>query len=131
VNKLGRLEADLTVIKLSDNDTFNGQKGFLVVATDTAHRHVETRIKRYIAGEGDVKRAPFNATVTDVTGGFAQITLQGPYSRRILQAATDHDMSDANFPFRAAREVYGIICICVFGLGMGNTVFFFFFLYRS
>lgn len=35
----GRLQADLTVTKLSDDS-------FMVVATDTAHRHVEAMLKR-------------------------------------------------------------------------------------
>ena len=29
------------------------EAGFLVVATDTAHRHVETRLRRYAAGMGE------------------------------------------------------------------------------
>ena len=36
----GTLEADLTVTKLGDDE-------FFVVATDTAHRHVETRLRRH------------------------------------------------------------------------------------
>lgn len=80
----------------------------MVVATDTAHRHVETRLRRYIAGHGDDEargRHGFEAQVVDVTGGFAQLTIQGPDSRQILQAATEHDMSNEEFPFRTAREV--------------------------
>ena len=39
LNEGGTIEADLTVTKLDDGD-------FLVVATDTAHRHVETWMRR-------------------------------------------------------------------------------------
>ena len=41
LNEEGNLEADLTVIKLTEEQ-------FMVVATDTMHRHVETWMKRHI-----------------------------------------------------------------------------------
>ena len=45
-----------------------GDAGFLVVATDTAHRHVESLLRRGIEDAG----ADCCATVGDVTGAFAQ-----------------------------------------------------------
>ena len=45
------------------------------------------------------------AFVTDVTGGWAQINLQGPNSRELLSRLTSVDVSDGAFPFRAVREV--------------------------
>jgi 4-methylaminobutanoate oxidase (formaldehyde-forming) len=91
LNEGGKLEADLTVTKLDD------QK-FWVVASDTAHRHVETWMRRH---------APADAHffVTDVTSGYAQINIQGPRSRDVVQAVTGEDMSNAAFPFRTAREI--------------------------
>ncbi len=91
LNPAGKLEADLTVTKLADDR-------FWVVASDTAHRHAETWMKRHI-GDGD------HAFVTDVTSGHAQINIQGPRSRELLQMLTDTDMSNEAFPFRAAREI--------------------------
>ena len=67
LNERGTLEADLTVTKLADDE-------FLVVATDTAHRHVETIMRRHF---GDA-----HAFVTDVTSGYGQLNLQGPRSRQ-------------------------------------------------
>lgn len=90
LNEGGTIEADLTVTKLDDDD-------FWVVASDTAHRHVETWLKRHI---GDA-----HAFVADVTSGFAQINVQGPRSRELMQSVTSCDMSNAAFPFRAAREL--------------------------
>jgi 4-methylaminobutanoate oxidase (formaldehyde-forming) len=90
LNELGRLEADLTVTKLADDR-------FWVVASDTAQRHVETHMKRHFEGH--------HAFVTDVTGAYAQINVQGPRSRELLAAITTADMSDEAFPFRAAREI--------------------------
>jgi len=91
LNEGGKLEADLTVTKLDDEK-------FWVVASDTAHRHVETWMRRH---------APADAHffVTDVTSGYAQINIQGPRSRELVQAVTGEDLSNAAFPFRAAREI--------------------------
>jgi len=91
LNDDGKMEADITVTKQAEDR-------FLVVATDTAHRHVETWIKRHIPEDGHV-------VITDVTCAFAQLNVQGPLSREIMQKITDEDMSNEAFPFRTAREI--------------------------
>jgi 4-methylaminobutanoate oxidase (formaldehyde-forming) len=114
----GRLQADLTVTKLDDDRLW-------VVATDTAHRHVEAWMRRHI-GEAPWRRDRADAQsrrhtadapgaepppgdphvfVTDITGAYAQINLQGPRSRELLQSVTRADLSHAAFPFRTAREI--------------------------
>jgi glycine cleavage system aminomethyltransferase T/glycine/D-amino acid oxidase-like deaminating enzyme len=90
LNGAGTLEADLTVTKLE-------QDRFWVVASDTAHRHAETWMRRHL---GD-----HHAFVTDVTGAYAQINIQGPRSRELLAAVTTRDMSNDAFPYRAAFEI--------------------------
>ncbi len=90
LNEGGTLEADLTVTKLDD-------ERYWVVASDTAHRHVEAWMRRHI---GDA-----HAFVTDVTSGWAQINVQGPRSRALLQSITSCDLSNEAFPFRCAREI--------------------------
>jgi 4-methylaminobutanoate oxidase (formaldehyde-forming) len=90
LNDHGRLEADLTVAKLADDR-------YWVVATDTAHRHVETRMRRHFGDD--------HAIVTDVTSGYAQLNVQGPRSRELMQSITSADMSNEGFPFRAARDI--------------------------
>jgi len=111
LNEGGTLEADLTVTKLADGD-------FLVVASDTAHRHVETWMRRRLAV------GPFadaHAFVTDVTSGLAQINVQGPRSRELLQRLTSADLSNEAFGFRAAREIdlgYArVLCVRITYLG--------------
>ncbi|MFM9135455.1 MAG: FAD-dependent oxidoreductase [bacterium] len=89
LNDAGLLEADLTVTKL-------GEGRFWVVASDTAHRHVETWMRRHV---GDRR-----AWITDMTSAYAQINIQGPLSREILQGITSADLSNDAFPFRHARE---------------------------
>ena len=90
LNAGGTLEADLTVTKRAEGD-------FLVVASDTAHRHVLAWLRRHASGH--------RVAVADVTSGLAQLTVQGPRSRELLSALTSADMSDAAFRFRDAREI--------------------------
>ena len=91
LDEAGKLQADLTVTKLGD-------ERFWVVATDTAHRHVETWMRRHIPDDAQ-------AFVCDVTSGYAQLNVQGPRSRDVLQSVTNADLGNAAFPFRAAREI--------------------------
>ncbi len=97
LNEGGTLEADLTVTKLDDDR-------FWVVASDTAHRHVETWMRRHIERAGGEGRGD-HAFVTDVTSGWTQLNVQGPRSRELMQAITTSDMSNEAFPFRTAREI--------------------------
>ena len=91
LNANGRLEADLTVTKLADDK-------FFVVVTDTMVRHAESWMKRNIPDDA-------HAFVTDVTSGYAQLNVQGPRSRELLQKLTSVDLSNEAYPFRAAREI--------------------------
>jgi heterotetrameric sarcosine oxidase gamma subunit len=113
LNESGLLEADLTVTKLANEE-------FLVVATDTAHRHVEAHLRRHI---GDA-----SAFLTDVTGAYAQINIQGPRSRELLQTLTTVALSNELFPFRTAREIdlgfARVLCVRITYLGeLGYELF--------
>ncbi|MCA9677770.1 MAG: GcvT family protein, partial [Myxococcales bacterium] len=103
----GKLQADLTVTKLDD-------ERFWVVASDTAHGHVQAWMRRHVARDA-------HAFVTDVTSGHAQLNVQGPRSRELLQAVTSVDLSNAAFPFRAAREIdigfARVLCVRITYLG--------------
>ncbi len=91
LNEDGKLEADLTVAKLA-------QEKFLVVVTDTMHRHAETWLKRHIPEDA-------HAFVTDMTSAYAQLNLQGPKSRELLQSITPADVSNEAFPYRHVQEI--------------------------
>jgi glycine cleavage system aminomethyltransferase T/glycine/D-amino acid oxidase-like deaminating enzyme len=108
LNQGGTLEADLTVTKLADDD-------FYVVASDTAHRHALTWMRRHFGETGA------HAFVTDVTSAFAQLNVQGPRSRELLAAVTRADVSDAAFGFRTARHIdigfARVLCIRITYLG--------------
>jgi glycine cleavage system aminomethyltransferase T/glycine/D-amino acid oxidase-like deaminating enzyme len=91
LNDAGKLEADLTVIKLNDEK-------FMVVTSDIAHRHTETWMRRHLSDDQHV-------FITDVTSGYGQLNIQGPRSRELLQSITHADMSNEAFPFRAVKEI--------------------------
>jgi glycine cleavage system aminomethyltransferase T/glycine/D-amino acid oxidase-like deaminating enzyme len=107
LDEAGLLQADLTVTKLDD-------ERFLVVASDTAHRHAETWLRRHLPADA-------HAFVSDVTSGYAQLNVQGPRSRALLQSVTTIDLSNAGFPFRAAREIdlgfARVLCVRITYLG--------------
>ncbi len=106
LNHLGKLEADLTVTKLGD-------ERYWVVASDTAHRHADTWMRRHMADA--------HAFVTDVTSGYAQLNVQGPRSRELMQSITSADLSNEAFPFRTAREIdvgfARVLCVRITYLG--------------
>ncbi len=91
LDQAGKLQADLTVTKLDEDH-------FFVVASDNTYGHVKTWMKRHFPEDAHV-------FVTDVTAGYAQINIQGPRSRELLQSVTTADLSNEAFPFRAAREI--------------------------
>ncbi len=106
LNQAGTIEADLTVTK-HDDETF------WVVASDTAHRHAETWLRRHAAGR--------QVRVTDRTGDYAQLNVQGPLSRELMSAVTSADLSNETFPFRAARWIdigsATVLCVRITYLG--------------
>jgi glycine cleavage system aminomethyltransferase T/glycine/D-amino acid oxidase-like deaminating enzyme len=95
LNEGGTLEADLTVTKLPDVRL--GAR-YMVVASDTALRHVETWLHRHTPEDA-------RCFTTDVTAAYAQLNVQGPRSRELLQSLTTTDLSNEAFPFRTAREL--------------------------
>ena len=117
LNGGGTIEADLTVTKLAAD--LSGDDGrYLVVASDTAHRHALTWLRRHLE-IGPLAGA--HAVVTDVTSGFTQLNVQGPRSRELLATLTPADLSDGAFPFRTARTIdlgYAqVLCIRITYLG--------------
>ncbi|HET8969588.1 MAG TPA: FAD-dependent oxidoreductase [Candidatus Nanopelagicales bacterium] len=106
LNERGTIEADLTVTKLGDEK-------FWVVASDTARRHAHTWLRRHLGTR--------HAFVADVTSAYAQLNVQGPRSRELLQSLTAADLSNEAFPFRAAREIdlgfARVLCIRITYLG--------------
>ncbi|HEY5946787.1 MAG TPA: FAD-dependent oxidoreductase [Kofleriaceae bacterium] len=106
LDEAGKLQGDLTVTKLADEK-------YWVVASDTVHRHTQWWMKRHFGDD--------HAFVADMTSAYAQLNVQGPRSRELMQLVTSADMSNEAFPFRAAREIdigYArVLCIRITYLG--------------
>ncbi|MGZ8580834.1 MAG: GcvT family protein [Actinomycetota bacterium] len=88
-NARGGIEMDPTVTRLGDDR-------FLVLAPTLAQRHTEMLLRSGL---------PADATVTDVTSGWATLHLAGPSSRELFARLTDEDLSNGGWPFLTAREI--------------------------
>lgn len=98
LNDLGGIEADVTVTRLDDTQ-------FLVLSGPATIGRDHDWLKRHI-------HADDFATVADVSGTMAMVTVMGPDSRRLLQPLTDADLSHEAFPFGTSREIdlgYGFV----------------------
>jgi 4-methylaminobutanoate oxidase (formaldehyde-forming) len=62
-----------------------------------------------------------HATVTDMTSAYAQINVQGPRSRELMQSLTSADLSNEAYPFRTARDIdigfARVLCVRITYLG--------------
>ena len=90
LNDSGGIEADLTINRLAEDQ-------FLIVSSATTQPRDRAWIERHLG--------PGHVTLTDVTSGYAVLSLQGPASRRILQAVSDADFSNTAFPFATSQTI--------------------------
>jgi glycine cleavage system aminomethyltransferase T/glycine/D-amino acid oxidase-like deaminating enzyme len=91
LDERGGIIADVTVTRLAEDE-------YVVVSGDNIHRRVPAWIRRQTRDEEFV-------VVTDVTGAYSLLSVQGPRSREVLQALSPHDFSDEAFPYLSARKV--------------------------
>lgn len=85
----GLMAADLTVLKLDESQ-------FIVVATDNMHNQVVDHMQKRLKWKDHV-------FLTDVTARYAQINVQGPKSRDLLQRLTNVDLY--SLAFRDVEEI--------------------------
>lgn len=91
LNSRGGIECDLTVARLADDRFY--------VVTGTGFRtHDLAWIRQNIP-------APLDVSLADVTEQYGTLSLMGPKARDVLSAVADADVSNAAFPFGAAREI--------------------------
>lgn len=88
-NEKGGIEADVTIVHVEADR-------FLLVTGSAFGIHDSHWISRHL---------PAGVTMLDVTNRYATLNLCGPRSRDILEAVTDEDISNAAFPFLAARQI--------------------------
>ena len=91
LNGRGGIECDLTVGRLSETEYY------IVTGTGFA-THDFDWISRSIPGGLD-------ARLIDVTSLHAVLSVMGPRSRDVLQGLTEHDISNAAFPFGRVRRI--------------------------
>jgi 4-methylaminobutanoate oxidase (formaldehyde-forming) len=91
LNERGRIEADLTVTRLAEDQ-------YLVLTGDGTITAVQAWLKRNIPPET-------HACVTNVTSAYSVLNIQGPKSRDLLSRVTNADMSNEAFPFLTLHEI--------------------------
>ena len=91
LNDRGGIECDLTVGRLSPSEYY------IVTGTGFA-THDFDWISRSIQDGLD-------ASLIDVTSAHAVLSVMGPRSRDVLQSLTDHDLSNAGFPFGRVKRI--------------------------
>lgn len=91
LNRRGGVEADLTITRLA-------QDCYLLVTAAFTQIHVHAWIHENI---------PVDAfcLVTDVTGSYAMLSVQGPNSRALLSSISSTDFSNTNFPFGTMKNI--------------------------
>jgi sarcosine dehydrogenase len=91
LNARGGTECDLTVGRLSETEYY------IVTGTGFA-THDFDWISRSIPDGLD-------ARLSDVTSAYAVLSVMGPKSREVLQSLTEHDLSNAAFPFGRIKRI--------------------------
>lgn len=91
MNVKGGIEADITITRI-------GESTFFVVAAEAFHRRVEARLRRGTSPDNGIY-------VTDVTSGYALLSLQGPDSRKVLSEITTTSLTNEDFPYFTAQEI--------------------------
>jgi glycine cleavage system aminomethyltransferase T len=93
LNEQGGIEADLTITRI-------GEESFLIVTACAT----EGRDFRWLQSQIPEKNA--HAMLTNVTSGYAVLSLMGPRSRDLLSTLTDTKLSNEAFPFGTSQEIY-------------------------
>ena len=91
LNERGRIEADLTVTRLAEDQ-------YLVLTGDATITAVQAWLKRNIPLDAHV-------CVTNITSAYSVLNVQGPKSRDLLSRVTNADMSNEAFPFLTLQEI--------------------------
>lgn len=91
LNERGGMESDVTIARTGDHE-------FLVVTAAVQRVRDLAWLRMHAKGTGHV-------FVTDLSSGYACLSVMGPRSRELLMRVSPADFSDAAFPFATAREI--------------------------
>ena len=90
LNNRGGIESDVTVTRLSET-------AYLVVTPAATRLADQSWMERH--------KGNFNVVITDVTAGEGVLAVMGPNSRKLLEAVSPADFSNAANPFGTAQEI--------------------------
>ncbi|SDJ79355.1 4-methylaminobutanoate oxidase (formaldehyde-forming) [Bradyrhizobium sp. Rc2d] len=91
LNTRGGIVADLTFTRISENR-------YMMVTSSGAQSRDINWIRRNLRPDSRV-------VVTDVTSGFAVLSVMGPKSRELMRRVSPADFSNDAFPFRSSKEI--------------------------
>ncbi|HET7210618.1 MAG TPA: FAD-dependent oxidoreductase [Methyloceanibacter sp.] len=91
LNARGGIECDLTVARLSPAEYY------IVTGTGFATHDFDWIARSIPQG--------LDARLLDVTSSYAVLSVMGPKSRELLQGLTEHDLSNAAFPFGRVKQI--------------------------
>jgi 4-methylaminobutanoate oxidase (formaldehyde-forming) len=91
LNSTGGIECDITIDRRAEDR-------FIVYSSAAVHCRDMNWFAKHLGPDQHV-------TLTDITGAYAVLNVQGPRSRELLQSITDADLSNAAFPFLTAQEI--------------------------
>ncbi len=91
LNKRGGIECDFTVTRLAE-------ERFFIVTGTAFGQHDMSWLSLQMPEDGSV-------TIEDVGSNYACIGLWGPKARKILEKATNDDISNAGFPYMTAKRI--------------------------
>ena len=91
LNKHGRIEADLTVTRLAEDQ-------YLILTGDGTITQVQAWLRRNTPPDS-------NTTFTNITSAYSVLSIQGPKSRNFLSRVTHADLSNNAFPFLTSQEI--------------------------
>jgi glycine cleavage system aminomethyltransferase T/glycine/D-amino acid oxidase-like deaminating enzyme len=91
LNPAGGIKADVSVTRLGPNH-------FRVISSAFDGMRDKRWLANHLPADG-------SAHLADLTGQWATIGVYGPNARRLLQACTDDDLSNAAFPYATSKEL--------------------------
>lgn len=91
LNKRGGIVSDLTFTRLSETR-------FMMVTASSTQPQDMNWVSRNLSGDARV-------TLTDVTSGFAVLSVMGPKARELMQKVSPADFSNEAFPFGTAKDI--------------------------
>ncbi len=87
LNERGGIEADLTIARIDHN------RFWIITGIGSLNRDW-WRLKHHLEQ---------NAKLTDITMDYACLSIQGPYSRNVMQGLADTELTTEKFPFGSGR----------------------------